>query len=90
MSSSGREYWQLSRLRRDTVERLRQLGKRLDRARDRGQLAVDPGEQGWSVDQLVAFLLDQDDNHLERARKASHKRVMKRQAKASEPEGGAA
>lgn len=74
MSSSASPVWQLSRLRRETVTRLRQLGKRLDKALERGQLNTDPGEQGWTVDQLVAFLLDADENHLDRCRKARLKR----------------
>ena len=87
MSSSNSPTWQLSRLRRDTVDRLKQLGKRLDKARDKGYLTEEPGEQGWTVNQLVEYLLNQDDDHLERGKRASVRR-RERQAVAASKQPG--
>lgn len=60
--------WQLCRLRRSTVAELRKWAEGLDHARERGLLTVDPGEEGWSIDQLIRILLQRDLSKRERSR----------------------
>lgn len=76
MSSAASPDWQLSRLRRDTVTRLRKFAGGLEKGIECGinQYYDGPGEQGWSVDQLVQILLDRE----ERKRKRSAVRAAKK------------
>lgn len=81
MSSAGNKViWQMVRLRRETVNQLRSLERRLEVAREKGMLihGDEPGEQGWSVDALVTVLLNRDGRHREACRKAARKSYQKR------------
>lgn len=78
MSSSSSPDWQLSRLRRETVEDLRSWSKGLDAAYNKGSTKNGPREYGYTVDQLVRELLDRDLAHRERSRKAGLKRKDQR------------
>lgn|ERR1700730_16683628 len=82
MSSASNGRWQMSRLRRETVSLLREWSKGLDFAGELGLIEDSPGEQGWTVDQLVSILLARDLKHRERSRRHSFRRAVKRQAEA--------
>lgn len=85
MSSSNSPDWQMCRLRRDTVAVLRRLAESFEESRNRGQLKVGegPGENGWSVDQIVAVLVARELQHRDRSKRARYGRQRKRQAEAS-------
>jgi len=80
MSSANSGNWTHIRIRKDTWSRLRQLAAKLDEGYAKGRHQEGPGEQGYSADQLLSWLLDQEDNHAERNRRASLKRADERRA----------
>lgn len=77
MSSSNSPDWQMCRLRRETVAGLRALTAGFDRARENGTRGFDhePGEQGWSIDQIVVVLLEREESHRKRSKRKRKKRV---------------
>ena len=81
MSSANSPDWQLSRLRRETVDRLRSFAAGLERGRELGvNHYYDLPENGaWTVDTLVQVLLD-------RAERKRHRSKAKRRPKGNEPE----
>lgn len=72
MSSSDASHWQMCRLRRRTVARLKDLIQGLEWAREAGRNKHydGPGEQGYTVDLLVQILLDREEKKRARARKS--------------------
>ena len=78
MSSSSSPHWQMARLRRETVEALRAFAKGHDAAYNKGQTPEGPGDNGYTVDQLVTILLDKALRHRERSKVAGERRKQKR------------
>jgi hypothetical protein len=70
------------RMRRETLARLRSIIGGLDRAREHGVLRhAEPGEQGWSNDQLIEYLLGTHERHRTASRLAGQRRTERRKAK---------
>jgi hypothetical protein len=66
----SRKDWQMVRLQRSTVERLRQLHQLWMAARDRGAAVPDPTDRWeYSLDHIVRELLARDEAHRQRGRR---------------------
>ena len=74
MSSANSPDWQLSRLRRETVNRLRAFAAGLVRGCESGlNHYYDMPDSGkWSVDQLVQILLDREERKRGRSKAKRH------------------
>lgn len=82
-SASNRATWQMVRMRRSTVNALRSVMQRLDNAYTRGQGVEPPGEQGYSLDQIVMVLVNRDEGKRHRAERSRCKKQCKARAEAS-------
>jgi|HubBroStandDraft_6_1064221.scaffolds.fasta_scaffold843023_2 hypothetical protein len=85
MSSAKSPDWQMCRLRRETVAGLRALVAGFERAREAGTPGFihEPGEQGWSIDQIVTVILEREESHRRRSRSKLRKRSGKRTPRSS-------
>jgi len=81
MSGATSGSWTHIRIRRETLERLKAFASLLDRHYARTGNGEAPGEQGYAADQLVNLLLDRDDDHRERSRRASIRRQLRADGK---------
>jgi len=63
--------WRITRMRPATVSRLRSFEKQLRVSYENGVMSVNPNERGEiSIDQLVNVLLDRNESHKERGKRA--------------------
>lgn len=87
MSSSSSPTWQLCRLRRDTVSRLKEFARGLVAAYERGQLTTGPSSDKYSVDQIVDILLNRATDHRTRSSRPRARKAKPAQDQAKGTDG---
>jgi hypothetical protein len=78
MSAANNGSWTHVRVRRSTVEALREWAARTDRLYAAGRAVPEPGEQGYSIDYVISLLLQRDDDHRERSRRSRVRKAVLR------------